>query len=130
MLLDDGYHPPSTPVAPQNSLDLAVEETVREADHKTLGGKKCPNSDNMGSWLVISALQWTSFCVDHLVKLVLAIHLIRKKHSTIFCYWYYQLNQNPGHEVFGSVMGLVMGSVSSSLHVMKCPAQLSEILNR
>ena len=122
-------------MAPQNSLDLAVEETVREADHKTLG-EKCPNSDNMGSWLVISALQRT--CVDHLVKLVVAIHLIRKKHSTIFCYWYYQLNQNPGHEVLGSVMGLVMesvmgllmGSVSSSLHVMKCPAQLSEILNR
>ena len=82
-------------MAPQNSLDLAVEETVREADHKTLG-EKCPNSDNMGSWLVISALQRT--CVDHLVKLVVAIHLIRKKHSTIFCYWYY-------HEVFGSVMG-------------------------
>ena len=31
-----GYHPPTTPVAPQNPLHLTVEEAVGEADYKTL----------------------------------------------------------------------------------------------
>ena len=30
------YHPPSTPVTPEDSLDLTIEEAVWEADHEAL----------------------------------------------------------------------------------------------